>query len=197
MLKQSTIAIFAAAVLSLPNAVFAVDAPSYTDGVLTLPHVDIADQVGKYQDVTFQLTPQGTFELSAIKILGSGNLGPVVGVNAVEVVKTATLPVSVFLRASGSVWGCGYSGPGRVHQRLEGTRFDVGLSAAYTDAVVNGEIACFAEMRDFKMTVPLEVYGLSAGTYSYNVNGISGTFSLESDNKFSDDCDAASESGCQ
>lgn len=197
MHTQSTVAIFAAAVLSLPNAAFAVDAPSYTDGVLTLPHVDTPDQVGIYQDATFQMTPHGTFELSAIKILGSGNLWPVVGVSAVEVVKTATLPVSVFLRASGSVSGCGYDGPGRIHQRLEGTRFDVGISVAYTEAFVNGEIACTANMRDFIMTVPLEVYGLSAGTYSYNVNGISGTFSLESDNKFSDDCDAASESGCQ
>ncbi len=191
-------AILAAAVLFLSTPVWAADYPVYRDdGVLTLPRVDIPDQVGKYQEVTFQLTPQGVFELSGIQVLGTRKLSPVWGFNAVEVIKTATFPVSVYLRASGSLWDCGYSGPGRIHQRLEGTRFDVGLSFSHIDAYVNFEIVCTANMRDFKMTVPLEVYGLSAGTYSYNVHGITGTFSLESDNKFPDDCDAASETGCQ
>ncbi len=193
----SSTAILAAAALFFSTTAFSADYSVYNDGVLTLPNVDTPDQVGKYQEVTFQLTPQGTWVLSGLQELGIRNLGPVQWVSAVEVIKTSTVPVSVYLRASGSTWGCGHSGPGRIHQRLEGTRFDVGLSASYTDAVVNGEILCAAEMRDFKMTIPLEVYGLSAGTYSYNVNGITGTFSLESDNTFPDDCDAASETGCQ
>lgn len=196
---HSSTAFFVAVTFFFPTAALSADYPVYNenDGVLTLPRVDISDQVGKYQEVTFQLTPQGFFELSGIQVLGTQKLGPVQWVNAVEVIKTATFPVSVYLRASGWTSGCGYSGPGRIHQRLEGTRFDVGLSTAHTDAFVNGEIACLAWMRNFRMTVPLEVYGLSAGTYSYNVHGITGTFSLESDNKFSDDCDAAAESGCQ
>jgi len=195
---HASTAILAAAALFVSAPALAADSPVYRDeGVLTLPRVDIPEQVGKYQEVTFRLTPQGVFELSGIQVLGTQKLGPVWSVDAVEVIKTATFPVSVYLRASGSTSGCSYSGPGRVHQRLEGTRFDVGLSVSTTDAYANGEIFCAAEMRDFKMTVPLEVYGLSAGTYSYNVHGITGTFSLASDNKFPDDCDAASESGCR
>ncbi len=195
---QAPSAILAAAALFLSTPVWAADYPVYSDdGVLTLPRVDIPEQVGKYQEVTFRLTPQGVFELSGIQVLGTQKLGSVPWVNTVEVIKTATFPVSVYLRASGWTSGCSYSGPGRIHQRLEGTRFDVGLSVSHTDAYANFEIFCTLEMRDFKMTVPLEVYGLSAGTYSYNVHGITGTFSLESDNKFPDDCDAASETGCQ
>lgn len=193
---HSSTAIFVAAAFFFPTAAFSAEYPVYDNGVLTLPHVDSPDQVGKYQEVTFQLTPQGTIELSGGQIFGTGNLGQAL-VSAVEVIKMGTLPVSVYLRASGLQGACGFSGPARVHQRLEGTRFDIGISTPLSDAYVNHEITCTADIRPFKMTVPLEAYGLSAGTYSYNVNGITGTFSLESDNNYLDDCDAASNIGCQ
>jgi hypothetical protein len=41
---------------------------------------------------------------------------------------------------------------------------------------------------DFQVTIPLDVYGLSAGTYTYDVNGVTGSFTLGSDNGFADDC---------
>ncbi|MDP2783741.1 MAG: hypothetical protein Q8O38_04005 [Sulfurimicrobium sp.] len=181
--------------LCFSTAAFSADNSVYKGGVLTLPRVDISDQVGKYQDVTFQLTQQGTWMLSAVQEFGSRKLERV-PVSGVEVIKTGSLPVSVYLRASGWHSSCGFSGSGRIHQRLEGMRFDVGITAPHTEEYVNGQIACTASMRSFKMTVPLQVYGLSAGTYSYNVNGITGTFNLESDNKFPDDCDAASDTHC-
>jgi len=34
----------------------------------------------------------------------------------------------------------------------------------------------------FEETIPLEVYGLPAGTYTVEVNGAQGTFDLEMDN---------------
>jgi len=34
----------------------------------------------------------------------------------------------------------------------------------------------------FEETIPLEVYGLPAGTYTVEVNGVQGTFDLEMDN---------------
>jgi len=34
----------------------------------------------------------------------------------------------------------------------------------------------------FEEIIPLEVYGLPAGTYTVNVNGVQGTFDLEVDN---------------
>lgn len=181
--------------LCFSTAAFSADNYVYKDGVLTLPRVDIPDQVGKYQDVTFLLTQQGTWTLSAVQEFGSVKLERV-SVSEVEVIKTGSLPISVYLRASGWRSSCGFSGPGRIHQRLEGTRFDVGITAPHTDEYVKGQIACTAQMSSFKMTVPLQVYGLRAGTYSYNVNGITGMFNLGSDNKFPDDCDAASDTHC-
>lgn len=185
-----------AASLNNASSAFSADYPVYDNGLLTLPRVDTFDQVGKYQDATFQLTPPNTWELSGLQILGTRKLEPA-PVSGVEVIKTGTLPVSVYLRASGLRGSCGFSGPGRIHQRLQGMQFDVEITAPHTDAYVNNEIYCAAVMTSFKMTVPLQVYGLSAGTYSYNVNGIAGTFSLDSDNKYPDDCDVASNTQCQ
>ena len=191
---HSSNAVLVAAALFLSTAAFSADYPVYQDGVLTLPRVDISDQVGKYQDVTFQWTPQGTWVLSGGQILGTRKLWPA-PISQVEVIKTGTLPVSVYLRASGVQALCGFTGPERIHQRLVGTRFDVGISTPIRSEI--GEFFCTADIRPTKTTVPLQVYGLSAGTYSYNVNGITGTFSLESDNKFPGDCDAASNTRCQ
>lgn len=188
-------AVLAAAALFFSGTAFSSDYPVYDNGVLTLPRVDTLDQVGTYQDATFQWTPQNTWELSALQILGTRKLESA-PVSVVEVIKTGALPVSVYLRASGLRSSCSFSGPGRIHQRLQGMQFDVQITAPHTDAYVNNEAACAAVMTSFKMTVPLGVYGLSAGTYSYNVNGITGTFSLDSDNKYPDDCDVASNVPC-
>jgi len=42
--------------------------------------------------------------------------------------------------------------------------------------------ACIQIIAPFEETIPLEVYGLSAGTYMVEVNGVQGTFDLEIDN---------------
>ncbi len=179
-------------------AALSADQPGYRDGVLTIPRVDTPEKVGQYQDVAFQSTVDGTWRLTSGQILQDRNIHPLPtsAIQTVEIIKTPSSPVSVYMRVSGSWWACGLDGPERIHQRLENMRFDVGISIAYSDAMINHEIACVAMMSSFRMTVPLEVYGLSAGTYTYNVNGITGSFTLDSDNRFSDDCDVAAAGSC-
>ena len=41
---------------------------------------------------------------------------------------------------------------------------------------------CIQVLAPFEEIIPLEVYGLPAGTYIVNVNGVQGTFDLEVDN---------------
>ena len=41
---------------------------------------------------------------------------------------------------------------------------------------------CIQVLAPFEETIPLEVYGLPAGTYTVDVNGVQGTFDLEVDN---------------
>jgi len=173
------------AIALLPvNPAFGADAPVYKDGVLTIPSINTAEKVGQYQDVTFKLTEQGYWQLSNLKAMGSviGNislgLAPII---KVEVVKTDTFPTQVFLRVSGGFSdGCPHMG--QINQRLENNRFDVTVTSQHVIGTI-----CPAIETPFVKTFPLAVYGLSAGTYSYNVNGTTGTFTLAVDNKYAGD----------
>ncbi|MFA6313059.1 MAG: hypothetical protein WC681_16380, partial [Sterolibacterium sp.] len=173
-------ALLAAVVLFTSTAAYPEDNPIYNDnGVLTIPRVDTAGQVGQYQDVVFQYVSQGNWTISSGQILGTGRLERPGVVTQVAVIKSGTLPVNVYLRADGyRPNGCPYSGLARIHQRQVGSLFDVGISAlSMSDSA---DTTCGASIMPFKVTIPLQVYGLSAGTYTYSVNGVTGTLTLAS-----------------
>lgn len=183
--------VIALAALGLSTPVIAFDYPTYENGVLTLPRVDTPEQIGRYQGATLQLTEQGDWQLTDVREMGQLGQGLMqVIATAVEVVKSDGFPVAVLLRASGDRIGCGYISPERIHQRRIGNHFDVLISVQLSDEAIQGEIMCAAAYTYFKSTVVLDTYGLSAGTYTYDVGGITGSFTLDLDNKYTDDCDA-------
>lgn len=194
-MKSAYLVLSAASVLCSAAAI-AADNPSYNSTVLTIPRVDSPNQIGLYQDVVLQYSAQSGFTITSMNELGKSTVYNVGTVQTVEVKKSGTLPVSVYLQVSGFANSCDFNGPARAHQRLQGTRFDVNISASHLHPVM-WPVACTANVRPFKLTVPLEVYGLAAGSYSYNVNGISGSFSLDADNRFADDCDVSKNGSCQ
>ncbi|MHB9119548.1 MAG: hypothetical protein ACYC2R_14950 [Burkholderiales bacterium] len=190
MMRFMNILSLALAIALLPiNVALGADAPVYKDGLLTIPSVNTAGQVGQYQDVTFKLTEQGNWQLSSFKAIGTviGELDlRLVPINKVEVVKTDTFPTQVFLRLSGGLGGCFNNTLGQINQRLENNRFDVVVTTSYfVYPYVPG--VCPAFSTPFVKTISLAVYGLSAGIYSYNVNGTTGTFELTADNKYPGD----------
>ena len=63
-----------------------------------------------------------------------------------------------------------------IIQIREGNNFFVTLKTK------SSQEACIQVITSFIETIPLEVYGLPAGTYTVNVNGIEDTFILEVDN---------------
>jgi hypothetical protein len=192
---KSTYLLLSAASVLCSAAAIAADNPAYNGPVLTIPRVDSPGQVGQYQDAVLQLTPQGSFTVTGLKDLGRSTVYNVGAIETVEVRKSGTLPVSVYLQVKGTASACDFNGPARLHQRQQGTRFDVNISASHISPPSAMQV-CTADIRPFKLTVPLEVYGLAAGTYTYNVNGVTGSFSLEADNKFSDDCDVLKFGNC-
>lgn len=174
------------------------EAPSYRDGSISIPSVDSDAQVGQYQNVRMMIGASGAWELNYFASLGeelTTDAGRMLvrdtlyklPVASVEVVrKTADLPAQVFLRVSGSLWGC--ASMGRASQRLVDNRFEV-LLADGTTGLTYAVADCLADVRPYVKTIPLAVYGLSAGTYSYVVNGeISGSFEIEADNVLGGDC---------
>lgn len=173
------------------NPVFGEDFPAdehpiYQGGILTIPRIDTSDQVGKFQDVKLLLTEQGDWRLIDVKI-------PLAGlyVETVQTVITETFPFQVFLKVNGS-FASGCTTMGRIAQRMKANRFEIVMYDQYN---AKPQETCIAALVPFEKIIPLSVYGLSAGTYEYNLNGVlsldavgtktfTGTFNIARDNKF-------------
>lgn len=178
--------------LSAVNFAQSADMPVYKDWVLTIPSVSTPDQVGQYQDLTFNYTAQGTWQLFDFKSLGA-TIGTaavaLTSIYKVDVIKTDAFPVQVFLRVSGTYNPCNSGKFGQINQRMENNRFDVAITANYSvpSPPPSVPVGCLPYVVEFLRTISLPVYGLSAGTYTYNVNGTTGTFALTTDNKYPGD----------
>lgn len=167
--------------LSLVNSAFSentsivIEHPTYRDGVLTIPRVDTNGQAGSFQDATFQFDSQtDTWHLLAFKSTPvlQGAFGQV------EIIRTDSSPIQVFLKVSGQFSSsCGNFG--QINQRLKDNNFDI---AVHFTPIPPGT-ACLMVITPFEKIIPLEVYGLPAGTYEYSVNGEhTGSFTLTKDN---------------
>lgn len=198
MLMQRHLHLLAAcAALQLASAATAAEEAVHSSGVLTIPRVDSAERAGQFQSVRLERQADDSWRLVSFESVPSPRLHAV-RVDQVEVVKTASFPVVVYLRASGIQQLCGHDGAARVHQRRVDGRFEVAISVRLSDFAAqqlsqSGFLACTADARAFKVTTPLPVYGLAAGTHAYVVNGVAGSFTLERENVLAGDCDAGLE----
>jgi hypothetical protein len=172
--------------------------PTYDSDILILPRVDVigsAIDVGKYQNAIFQRAADGTWRLEALDVDHDGfeNLMPDLPV--VDLVKVGTQPVSVYLRVAAQVDACkSYTGPVKVMQRRWDSEFQVMLAIPVTPVAARSCVGIPYEQ--VRVTIPLEVYGLKAGAYSYFVNAVRGTFTLDVDNWYPDDCIATNPYRC-
>ena len=103
---------------------------------------------------------------------------PDIGLATVEEIDILTLesfPVQIFVIASGYL-------PNpcteiyQISQEREGNTFFITIETYCSQEV------CIQVIAPFEETIPLGVYGLPAGTYTVEVNGVQGTFDLEIDN---------------
>ena len=106
---------------------------------------------------------------------------PDLGLATVEKIDILTLesfPVQVFIIASGYL-------PNpcteiyQITQEREGNTFFITIETYCSQEV------CIQVIAPFEEVIPLEVYGLPAGTYTVEVNGVQGIFDLEIDNLLS------------
>jgi len=97
-------------------------------------------------------------------------------VDTVDVVLQESFPVQATAVVSGSLRN-GCEEIYEVLSRRDGNTFMITLNAAQpTDAV------CTQVVRPYEESFPLDVAGLTAGTYTVTVNGVSTTFTLDADN---------------
>lgn len=162
------------------------DFPHYRDGVLIVPRVDTDAQPGAFLNGIFIFDASSNswrlqeFYISEISKPGRSVyfLEPDDGV---EVRITDSFPVQVFLKIRGHLAN-GCLMVGGIHQRLKSNRFEVTVNAV-SMVPDDGSVACTQALVPFERMVPLQVYGLPSGIYSYIVNGeIEGSFELTEDN---------------
>ncbi|MES3006757.1 MAG: hypothetical protein V4751_03200 [Pseudomonadota bacterium] len=136
------------------------------NGVYTLeiPSVDFLDSPGHYQNAIFERR-----ESDEAWILRSVDVGtPIKTFGAVGVIKTSEVPVQVFLKVSGYISPCLDVGMYAI-KKIDNF-FDVSLYYNPESIFLSGR-ACIDSVDPFSKTIPLQVYGLGAGEYTFSVNG--------------------------
>ncbi len=154
------------------------NAPSYENGVLTIPRVDTPDQIGNYQDAVLKLDPQlNAWVLQQVNPAQFNSSNPRIKSVNVFVINDS-FPTQVFLQVTGD-FTCGEFG--QINMGRKENSFDIQISVT---PIPQGQL-CTANITEFVRVVQLDVYRLSAGDYQYSINGgNSGTFTLTKDNKF-------------
>ncbi len=107
-----------------------------------------------------------------------GDEPPVPGtaqVGSIEILILESFPVQIHVLAKGQLPdSC--TTLDQITQEQDGDTFRVTITTARPEEV------CAQVLTPFEETIPLDVYGLAAGTYTVDVNGVTGTFTLDIDN---------------
>lgn len=171
-----------ALLLLVSASVVADDNPSYSSQAkqLLVPAVDSSVQPGFFQDVKIEFVQGDLWRLVAAR----ESVRITKAIERVEVIKTDSFPVQVFLKVSGT-FTSGCPEVGQISHRLEASTFNVAIYLKNSMWLLHPElIDCASVMVPFSRTFPLPVYGLSAGEYAYRVNDEhQGSFRLAVDNR--------------
>ncbi len=152
--------------------------PTFQDGILLLPSVDSPERGGEYQNVKFKLTTEGEWQLLDFVIPKE-----LQQIDKVEVIKTDSFPIQVFLRVVGN-FTSGCQEMGQINYQLLGKKFEVWMYSNVGEKFSSGEFSCTQGFVPFTHIIPLPIYSLNKGEYEYSVNGrYTGTFNLAKDNK--------------
>jgi len=145
--------------------------PTFRDNrFLILPFVDLPQRGGAYQEVVFELTKEGEWQL-----LSFSETQELQHIDKVELIKIDSFPIQVFLRVVGSfTFDC--QEIGQISSILLVNKFDIWMYPKKSRC---------RKGFTFTHVIPLPVYSLKKGEYEYSVNGrYTGTFNLDKDNKF-------------
>lgn len=166
--------------LMLAGSAFASENPLYSASTsrLTINAVDTENQPGIFQDVVIEFARDDLWRLVSMR---EGVLLP--HIQQVDLVQTSSQPVQVFLRISGQFpSGCGAIG--EISQQQLGNKLTVLVYYKNDAWLQNPDLTpCTMIVRGFSHVIPLQTYGLAAGSYEYTLNNrFNGVFVLQSDN---------------
>lgn len=105
--------------------------------------------------------------------------GELARVKSIDILVLESFPVQINVRINGYLPNPCYQIT-RIEKNQDGGIFYVKVFMKY-----NGLI-CIQKIEPFQKTVSLDVYGLVAGTYQVDVNGVTASFTLDTDNILTD-----------
>ncbi|MGD2162859.1 MAG: hypothetical protein PVI81_00915 [Anaerolineales bacterium] len=101
-------------------------------------------------------------------------------VENVEIMMLESFPLQIHLKVEGYMPdGCTEIESTEVEQR--DNHFEVSIATSRPT-----DLACTEAIEPFEMNIPLDVYGLPAGEYTVEVNGVEASFVFEQDNVLSE-----------
>lgn len=105
-------------------------------------------------------------------------------VESIDILTLESFPVQINVIAEGYLPdGC--TEIDKIKTEREGNTFNINITTKRPKDAI-----CTQAIENFKETIPLEVRNLSAGNYTVNVNGVSGSFELAVDNIFEETPDS-------
>ena len=120
----------------------------------------------------------GSFVLVILLMAGCYSSLPVYGlanVKEIDVMVLESFPVQVHLVVNGYLPNPCTEIYQIIQERTD-NHFSISISTFHSPGI------CIQIIVPFEEVIPLEVYGLPAGTYTVEVNGVQGTFIMEVDN---------------
>ncbi|EDN68837.1 conserved hypothetical protein [Beggiatoa sp. PS] len=140
--------------------------------------MDSPEKGGAYQNVRFQLTEQGEWQLLDFVITKELQY-----LDQIEVIKTDSFPTQIFLKVTGN-FTTGCQEMGSISYRLLEQRFDIWMYSTQDENFLAVSSVADKVFSAFTQIIPLPVYSLKKGEYEYSINGrYTGSFNLAEDNK--------------
>ena len=97
-------------------------------------------------------------------------------IETIDLLILESFPVQVHAKVTGYL-GDGCTTLGEITQVREENTFEVTITTSRP-----AEAICTQQLVGFEETIPLDVAGLPAGTYTVDINGVTETFTLDVDN---------------
>lgn len=99
-------------------------------------------------------------------------------VDDIEIFIMESFPLQVSVNATGYLPdGCTFIDEDNIEVTRDGNTFNVALKTKRP-----ADLMCTQALEPFEVNIPLDVYGLEAGVYTVNVNGVTDTFEFTMDN---------------
>lgn len=159
------------ALSSMISLAAADNLPTFDNNVLMIPVVNTLEEAGKYEHIQFKLAEDGRWDLIRFVEPKQATV-ETISINILE-----SFPVQVHVTVMGYLPN-GCFGLGETHVVNDGNQFNIVINMNELQTLV----ACAQALVPFEITVPVDVYGLQAGTYHVNVNGVTESFELSINN---------------